>query len=151
MDCTGAQASESDDVSWPCKGTLQNTFGFQTPKEIGPQKFSWYDHSLRSTAPSLGRKFFILFFSGYMTTSPPPAHRSLSGTFSDVIPLSILQHESIVDLDIDTSKVSSIVSMSILLFYINNPVCHTKKVIISRFNKITGEVRSRNLAMQFAV
>ena len=37
------------------------------------------------------------------------------------IPLSILPHESIVDIDIDTSKVSSIVSMSISIFDINNP------------------------------
>jgi hypothetical protein len=63
--------------------------------------------------PPLDVNFLFYFFSGY-TTTPPPAHRSLSGTFSDVIPLSILQHESIVDLDIDTSKVSSIVSMSTL-------------------------------------
>ena len=38
------------------------------------------------------------------------------------IPLSILPHESIVD--IDTSKVSSIVSMSISIFDINNPAEH---------------------------
>jgi len=37
------------------------------------------------------------------------------------IPLSILRHESIVDIDIDTSKVSSIVSMSISIFDSRNP------------------------------
>jgi hypothetical protein len=36
------------------------------------------------------------------------------------IPLSILRHESIVDIDIGTSKVSSIVSTSISIFVIHN-------------------------------
>jgi len=38
------------------------------------------------------------------------------------IPRSILLYESIVDIDIDTSKVSSIISTSISIFDINNPV-----------------------------
>ena len=37
------------------------------------------------------------------------------------IPRSILLYESIVDIDIDTSKVSSIISTSISIFDINNP------------------------------
>ena len=39
------------------------------------------------------------------------------------IPRSILLYESIVDIDIDTSKVSSILSISISIFDITNPAC----------------------------
>jgi len=44
------------------------------------------------------------------------------------IPRSILLYESIVDIDIDTSKVSSIILTSISIFDINNPAYAGLKV-----------------------
>jgi len=44
------------------------------------------------------------------------------------IPRSILLYESIVDIDIDTSKVSSIISTAISIFDINNPAYAGLKV-----------------------
>ena len=69
------------------------------------------------------------------------------------IPRSILLYESIVDIDIDTSKVSSIISTSISIFDINNPgaSCHGVRTIIRKLWKSVFSEGVRHFERQFQV